>query len=58
MTDETEIDRQKLVLGLAQLIWDSELTLGEYFDAVQMHPDPDLLTELSGIFTGWNNPKS
>ena len=57
MTDEKEIDRDALVLDLARMIWESELTIGEYFDTVQLTPDPDLLTQLSGIFMGWNNPK-
>ncbi|SHG75208.1 hypothetical protein SAMN05444003_0769 [Cognatiyoonia sediminum] len=58
MTDGKEIDRVELVLGLARLIWESELSIGDYFDTVGIQPDDDLFTELYGIFTGWHNPNT
>jgi len=58
MAEKKEIDRDALVLNLARMIWESGLTIGEFFDALQMNPDHDLMTEISGIFTGWNNPNT
>ncbi len=56
------VDRDELVLDVARLIWRKEITIADFYEALGIdlddvsHSRPeDTVTELAGIFTGWQN---
>lgn len=56
------IEREEIILEVARMIWRREITIGDFFEALGVdlddlqHSDPsDVVTELSGIFKGWQN---
>ncbi len=57
------MEKQKdVVVEIARLIWRLEISIDEFYAALGInlddvnHSDPtDVVTELAGIFTGWNN---
>ena len=58
-------DRDELILEVARTIWRREITIAEFYEALGVdlddvaHGDPyDVVTELAGIFKGWQNPPS
>ncbi|PHR62555.1 MAG: hypothetical protein COA47_03145 [Robiginitomaculum sp.] len=53
----------EVLLEVARLIWRQEMTIGEFYKILGIdlddigHSDPnDVVTELAGLFKGWNNP--
>ncbi|UXU76343.1 MULTISPECIES: hypothetical protein [unclassified Paracoccus (in: a-proteobacteria)] len=59
MTDE----REEILLDVARMIWQRGITIADFYQALGVdlddlqHSDPnDVVTELSGIFIGWQNP--
>ena len=57
------IERDELILDVARLIWRKEITINDFYQAMGIdlddlqHSDPgDVVTELAGIFKGWNSP--
>lgn len=58
-------ERDEILLEVARLIWRREITIGDFYEALGVdlddlqHSDTsDVVTELSGIFKGWQNPPS
>ncbi len=56
-------EREELLLEIARIIWRRGISIGDFYEALGVdlddlqHSDPnDVVTELSGIFKGWQNP--
>ena len=57
------MDREKVLLDIARIIWRRGITINEFYSTLGMdmddfaHSDPtETVSELAGIITGWHNP--
>lgn len=55
--------RDDIILAMAKLIWEKEITIQEFYNAMGIdiddvgHSDPGMeISEIAGILTGWKNP--
>lgn len=62
MTKETIAERDEIIIKVARLIWNSGLNIGEFYSVIGVDLDDmrcdhahDVVTEIAGIFKGWEN---